>query len=139
MRGLTCCFLCKDCAADLLPLTLPPFFPLASLFSIQRGTSASLPKLSTVGSASRLGLNVAGAKTRYVKENHGFSALFHRVGQVRYDGGVLHNLMHSHVLIFTNQLISVSFARGADLLRSQKQKIPKLYRLNKVNREAVKT
>lgn len=24
-RGLACCFLCRDCAADLLPLTLPLF------------------------------------------------------------------------------------------------------------------
>lgn len=64
--GLTGCLLCRDCAAPLLPLTLPP---LLSLFSIQRGTSASMPTPNTAGSASRPEPNVAGVKTQYVNRS----------------------------------------------------------------------
>lgn len=64
--GLTSCLLCRDCAAPLLPLTLPP---LLSLFSIQRGMSASMPTPNTAGNASRLEPNVAGVKTQYVNRS----------------------------------------------------------------------
>lgn len=87
-----------------IPSNAASFFPLGSLFSIQRGTSASLPKPNTVGCASRLGPNVAGVKTRYVKENDVFLALCHRVIQVCFNGVVLHR--HCIVFLkFTNQVI----------------------------------
>lgn len=106
-------------------LSLCLFFLSVLCFSIQRGTSASLPKPNTVGSASRLGLNVAGVKTRYVKENDDFLALRCTVKQVCYNGVVLHRLMHSEFLKCINQVISLSFSipKPIGLLRSKSRKI----------------
>lgn len=65
-EGLAGCLLCRDWALPLPPLTLPPLLLFFSSLFIQRGTSASMPTPNSAGSASRLGLNVAGVQTRYV-------------------------------------------------------------------------
>lgn len=99
--GLTGCLLCRDRAVPLLSLTLC----LLSLFSTQRGMSASMPTPSSVGSVSRLEPNVAGAQTQYVDRNRSHYWVLHHHAIC----GALNRLALKHHIILKTYWYSCIF------------------------------